>query len=187
MWKQRFLPGWGNSRSQLLADRKPASAAREDLPASHRRCDSFSHHWPEMKTKHTRSPQHFNSIHRSMCNILCLCVRLIHLEHNTGLFQQILRGYGTTDHTTGKRQKKKTTVGLQEDYRRIFTGCVYLCVLISYSLLQKDLYIFPKATWIIVPHSFGISKRFQQRSCLKYLPGIQTHSNSTTRKAKKNV
>lgn len=51
---------------------------------------------------------------------------------------------------------------------------------ISYSPLQEDLYVFPEATGIIVPYGFGISKRFQQRSCLEYLPGIQTHRKSTT-------
>lgn len=49
-------------------------------------------------------------------------------------------------------------------------------VIYSYSLLQKDLYVFPEATGIIVPHSFGISKRFQQRSCLKYLPRISLNT-----------
>lgn len=49
-------------------------------------------------------------------------------------------------------------------------------VIYSYSLLQKDLYVFPEATGIIVPHSFGISKRFQQRSCLKYLSRISVNT-----------
>lgn len=59
-------------------------------------------------------------------------------------------------------------------------GAETLWVFISYSLLQKDLYVFPEAAGIIVPYSFGISKRFQQRSCLEYLPRIQTHRKSTT-------
>lgn len=48
-------PGWDNSRSQRLADRRPASVAREGLPASHRRCDNFFHCWPEGETYFTVS------------------------------------------------------------------------------------------------------------------------------------
>lgn len=65
------------------------------------------------------------------------------------------------------------------DQRRGSVTLELVC-LISYSLFQKDLYVFPKATGIIVPYSFGISKGFQKRSCLEYLPGIQTHSKSTS-------
>lgn len=107
------LPGSGNSRSQPLGDRKPASAAREDLPASRRRCDSFSHLWPEVKAQfYLNALKYRKSITHevSSCVGVCMC----HLEDNTGLFQQILRGYGTTDHTTGERKRKntkKTTAG----------------------------------------------------------------------------
>lgn len=50
-----ILPGWDNSRSQRLADRTPASVVREGLPASHRRCDNFSHCWPDGETCFTVS------------------------------------------------------------------------------------------------------------------------------------
>lgn len=106
-----LLPGWGNSRSQPPVGRTLASAVRADLPASRRRCDSSSHLWPETEI-HTQSIYHFSSQQSRAKNIkfhvgsLCL-----HLEDNTGLFQQILRGYGTTDYTTEERDN---VIGIME-------------------------------------------------------------------------
>lgn len=106
-----LLPGWGNSRSQPPVGRTLASAVRADLPASRRRCDSSSHLWPETEI-HTQSIYHFSSQQSRVKNIkfhvgsLCL-----HLEDNTGLFQQILRGYGTTDYTTEERDN---VIGIME-------------------------------------------------------------------------
>lgn len=83
---------------QHLAGRKPVSAEKEDLPASRRRCDSSSHLWPEanISSSFYRHQQVLKTLH-------CICIGRCYLEDNTGLFQQILRGYGTTKYTT--RQK----------------------------------------------------------------------------------
>lgn len=105
---------------------------------------------------------------------------MCHLEDNAGLFQKILRGYGTADHTAGeKQQRAESEEGKGTNTNKIILQSRWNVMetdtrtfIYSYSLLQKDLYVFPKATGIIVPHSFGIPKRLQQRSCLKYLPRI---------------
>lgn len=175
-----FLPGWDNSRSQPLVDRKPASAVREVLPASHRRCDSSSHLWPGAETYIHLNTTIYRNLWDIMWRLAHASVWMSHLEHNAGLFQKILRGYGTTDHTTRDtaestewRGGKETQIEIRfkKTWREAGTETVTF-VIYSYSLLQKDFYVLPKATGIIVPHSFGISKRFQQRSCFKYLPRI---------------
>lgn len=70
-WSNYLLPGWGNSRFQLLVDRRPASAAKEDLPASRRRCDSSSHFWPEADTPFTATLPYteINKLSRPLCQL----------------------------------------------------------------------------------------------------------------------